>query len=253
MSEMAVVINNIAENSSKVAQEAAAMERMSIQGNDVVEKVTFQMDNISQFVTQTNSIVKLLERRSQEIESIISLIIGISKQANLLALNASIEAARVGEHGKGFAVVASEVRKLAEQSSQSAAQITGLIKEIQGEIVDAVHAMDRGVNEVRMGIDVANEMEKIFGKILNTTRTVTSQIHEVSSATEQMSAGTQELAATSEELSASAGLTSISSSKIAGSIEEQKASLETLSESTAHLYAMSGELQQLVDVFRVRR
>lgn len=253
MSEMAVVIQSISDNSTQVAGEASGMERISIEGNEVVERVTAQMGQIEQFVSDTGAAVKLLEGRSQEIENIVSVISNISAQTNLLALNASIEAARVGEHGKGFAVVAGEVRKLAEQSNQSATQITALIKEVQEEISNAVHAMEKGSGEVRAGIEVAGNLEHLFGDLLIATRTVSNQIHEVSSSTEQMSAGTQELTATTEELSATAGVTAHNSMQIAVSIEQQKASLGSLVESSTELSAMSEQLQALVGRFTVRK
>ncbi|MFC5403469.1 methyl-accepting chemotaxis protein [Cohnella soli] len=253
MAEMATVIQNIAANSAKVADEATEMEHISLDGNKIVRQMSSQMGQIEEFVSQTTNAVRMLNGRSQEIENIVSLITGIASQTNLLALNAAIEAARVGEQGKGFAVVAGEVRKLAEQSEQSANQITDLIKDIQSEIHTAVQAMEQGTSEVKIGQEIAADAERMFGGILRATQTVTQQIQEVSSATEQMSAGTEELTATSAELSASAGVTAANSAKIAASIEEQKQSMRSIVESSTGLTTMSAELQQLVERFKVQR
>ncbi|MDG0792176.1 methyl-accepting chemotaxis protein [Cohnella ginsengisoli] len=253
MAEMANVIQNIAANASKVADEATEMEKLSLEGNQVVRQVSDQMEQIEDFVSRTTNAVQLLEGRSQEIENIVAIITGISTQTNLLALNAAIEAARVGEYGAGFAVVAHEVRKLAEMSAQSANQITELIKEIQTEIGVAAAAMEQGTNEVRIGKEVASDAERMFAGILNATNNVTLQIQEVSSSTEQMSAGTEELTATSAELSASAGKTAASSAKINDSIADQKESMRAIVESSTGLAAMSAELQQLVERFKVQR
>ncbi|CAI6084188.1 methyl-accepting chemotaxis protein [Cohnella sp. JJ-181] len=253
MAEMANVIQNIAANSSKVADEATEMEKLSLEGNKIVRQVSDQMAQIEDFVARTTNAVRLLEGRSQEIENIVAIITGISSQTNLLALNAAIEAARVGEHGAGFAVVAHEVRKLAEMSAQSANQITELIKEIQDEIGIAALAMEQGTNEVRIGKEIASDAERMFGGILDATNNVAFQIQEVSSSTEQMSAGTEELTATSAELSASAGKTAANSSKINESIADQKESMRAIVESSTGLTEMSVELQQLVERFRVQR
>ncbi|SFA74218.1 methyl-accepting chemotaxis protein [Cohnella sp. OV330] len=253
MAEMANVIQNIAANASKVADEATEMEKLSLEGNQVVRQVSDQMGQIEDFVSRTANAVQLLEGRSQEIENIVAIITGISTQTNLLALNAAIEAARVGEHGAGFAVVAQEVRKLAEMSAQSANQITELIKEIQSEIGIAALAMEQGTNEVKIGKEIASDAERMFGSILNATNNVALQIQEVSSSTEQMSAGTEELTATSAELSASAGKTAANSAKINDSIADQKESMRAIVESSTGLAAMSAELQQLVERFKVQR
>jgi len=253
MAEMANVIQNIAANSSQVADEATEMEKLSLEGNKVVRQVSDQMGQIEDFVSRTTNAVQMLEGRSQEIENIVAIITGISSQTNLLALNAAIEAARVGEYGAGFAVVAHEVRKLAEMSAQSANQITELIKEIQSEIGIAALAMEQGTNEVRIGKEIASDAERMFAGILTATNNVAIQIQEVSSSTEQMSAGTEELTATSAELSASAGKTAANSAKINDSIEDQRESMRAIVESSTGLTAMSVELQQLVERFKVQR
>ncbi|QYR23253.1 HAMP domain-containing methyl-accepting chemotaxis protein [Paenibacillus sp. sptzw28] len=253
MAEMATVIQTIAANSSKVADEAYEMERKSLEGNEVVKQVAGQMEQIEAFVTQTANAITLLDSRSQEIGNIVSIITGISSQTNLLALNAAIEAARVGEHGKGFAVVAGEVRKLAEQSENSANQITEVIKEIQSEIQNAVRAMNQGTEEVRLGIQISARTGSLLAEILEATKNVTYQIQEISSATEEISAGTEELTATAENLSTITGRTAANSAKIAESIEEQKISMNSLVGSSTGLTAMSEELQELINQFHVRR
>ncbi|WP_338552111.1 HAMP domain-containing methyl-accepting chemotaxis protein [Paenibacillus sp. KS-LC4] len=252
MNEMSTVIQNIAQSSSSVAEEAGDMEHKSKEGNRVVGQVVQQMEQIEKFVVESSSAIQSLASRSQEIENIVSLIMGVATQTNLLALNAAIEAARVGEHGKGFAVVAGEVRKLAEQSNSSATQISTLIKEIQQEITTAVDALNLGTGQVRTGLQISSETGSLLDDILSATRSVTLQIQEVSSSTEQISAGTEELTATAENLSASAGITAANSAKISKSIVEQKESMNAIVESSTQLTQMSEELQELINHFQVR-
>ncbi|MCM3631096.1 methyl-accepting chemotaxis protein [Paenibacillus glycanilyticus] len=252
MSELAVVIQTIAENSSRVAHEAYDMEQKSIEGNAAVKQVMTQMEQIQSVVSKSTSAIKLLDSRSQEIENIVSIIMNISGQTNLLALNAAIEAARVGEHGKGFAVVAGEVRKLAEQSDQSANQISELVKEIQDVIGIAVQALEQGTYEVIDGLKITNTTEQLLNEILQATQNVTMQIQEVSSSTEELSAGTEELTATSESLSAAVSVTAVNSAKISDSVEEQKESMSAIVGSSTELTALSEKLQQLLNQFQVK-
>lgn len=251
MAEMASVIQNIAASSATVAEEANSVEKRSNEGNEIVGKVSSQMHLITDTVTNTSRIIKLLNDRSQEIGNIIGTISGISSQTNLLALNASIEAARVGEEGKGFAVVASEVRKLAEQTADATKQITPLIEEIQSEIGQAVKSMEQGNVEAQNGIIVAGQAGELFNNILQATKTVAWQIQEVSSATEEISAGTQEMTATADDLSSTVSKTANNSIHIAQTVDEQKASLDSIIESSHKLSTMSEELQEITSFFKI--
>ncbi|PNQ83803.1 methyl-accepting chemotaxis protein [Paenibacillus polymyxa] len=253
MNEMSTVIQTIAESSSSVADQAYSMEKRSVEGNQVAQKLSTQMDSISTTMESTVDSVNALQNRSNEISNIVSIITGIASQTNLLALNASIEAARVGEEGKGFAVVAGEVRNLAEQSQESAKQIAELIEEIQKEIEQTVKGISLGTKEVHVGLEVTKKTGEMFSEILEASNKVSSQIQEVSSATEQISASTQEMSATSDELSSTVSKTVNSSKQIEQTIGEQTESMASIVQASDKLTLMSGELEELISFFKVNR
>ncbi|MBO3286516.1 HAMP domain-containing methyl-accepting chemotaxis protein [Paenibacillus sp. FSL M8-0228] len=253
MNEMSTVIQTIAESSSSVADQAYSMEKRSVEGNQVAQKLSAQMDSISTTMESTADSVNALQNRSNEISNIVSIITGIASQTNLLALNASIEAARVGEEGKGFAVVAGEVRNLAEQSQESAKQIAELIEEIQKEIEQTVKGISLGTKEVQIGLEVTKQTGEMFSEILDASNKVSSQIQEVSSATEQISASTQEMSATSDELSSTVSKTVDSSKQIQHTIGEQAESMASIVQASDKLTLMSGELEELISFFKVNR
>ena len=125
------------------------------------------MQSIHHSVSQSDNVIKLLDKKSQQIGSILEAIQNIAEQTNLLALNAAIEATRAGEQGRGFAIVADEVRKLAEQSSESSMEIGSLIKEIQADVHETVKAMNEVGVEVQSGIKVANDTKQSFMRFQN--------------------------------------------------------------------------------------
>jgi len=252
ISEMSVVLQTVAHNSSSLAEEAADMEHTSIQGHASVQKMVEQMTSISGFVGNMSQTVDLLNRKSEEIGSILVLIRWIAEQTNLLSLNAAIEASRVGEHGRGFAVVAGEVRKLSEQTKQSADQISGLISDIQEQIQHAAQSMGYGTDVVEKGIVLAQETSSLFADMLRASKNVAVQTQEVSSATQQMSAGTEELAASADELSATMDATASGASEIALSVEAQRQQLSAIVDASNLLSSVAETLKEQIDKFKVK-
>src|SRR5690606_34190453 len=122
--------------------------------------------------------IKQLSRQSAEIENITKVITDITDQTNLLALNAAIEAARAGEHGKGFAVVADEVRKLAEQSKNSASQIAGLTSTIQEDTREVEESVNATVQNVDQGVIYLQNAQVSFNHIVGSITDMTAQIQE---------------------------------------------------------------------------
>ncbi len=138
----------VSDTSQKSVQISQAGERAVIEAKEGMSNINKQMELIA------GSIIKLSDQ-SQAIAEIITTVNDLSEQSNLLAVNASIEAAKAGEHGKGFAVVAQEVRNLAEQSKQSTAQIRLILNDIQKAMNSAVLATEQGNNAVISGVKQA--------------------------------------------------------------------------------------------------
>ncbi|WP_391204884.1 methyl-accepting chemotaxis protein [Psychrobacillus sp. L4] len=251
MQEMTIGIQQVAETSSTVSESAIETSKEAHLGNELLQKVIQQMNTINLSVEDSASVIRKLGGLSQEIGNIIGVITGIADQTNLLALNAAIEAARAGEHGKGFAVVADEVRKLAEQSKESADQIADLINQIQVDTGRAVNVMEVGTKEVASGMTVVQEAGAGFEKILTSIEQVTSQIQEVSAISEEMSASAEEVNASLEEMASIAQLSASNTQNVASASEEQLASMEEISTSASSLSTMAEDLQTLVKQFKL--
>lgn len=252
MEEMATGVQKIADSSSMLSQSANGVADQTVKGNDQITVAVTQMESIEQSVVNTGRKVEGLNRRSEQIGSVIDLISGISKQTHLLALNAAIEASRVGEQGRGFAVVAMEVRKLAEQSKQATEEVAELIYSVREEAQEASQAMHDGVNQVKLGVASVTDSGVLFTEIMNEVADINDQIQEVSAAAEEMSASSQEIAASVDELARIAEDASKSSTNVAAASEEQLASMQEITSSAEALNMMVAELVERMQHFKIK-
>jgi len=133
---------------SESAQKAAQISQI---GRKAVEESVAGIDQIRAQMELISENIVRLSGQSQSIGEIIATVNDLSEQSNLLAVNASIEAARAGDQGKGFAVVAQEVKSLADQSRQATAQVRTILGEIQKATSSAVLATEQGVKAVESG------------------------------------------------------------------------------------------------------
>jgi methyl-accepting chemotaxis protein len=113
----------------------------------------------------TNSSFKILEQRTKEISKVVNVITNLSKQTNLLAINAAIQASSAGEAGKAFSVVANEIKRLADNSGKSATEINELVVQIQVDTLKASEMIDEMTDSIRKGESATVETSDAFKNI----------------------------------------------------------------------------------------
>lgn len=236
--------DQVAESSAQAAEKAKA-------GALSIEKAVSQMLMVEQTVNSSASVVTKLGERSKEIGQIVDTISGIASQTNLLALNAAIEAARAGEQGRGFAVVAEEVRKLAEQSQDAAKRIAELISEIQGETNDAVVAMNRGTQEVKVGTEVVNTAGSAFGDIAQLVTRVSGQVTEITDAIQRVVSDSQQIVTAVKEIDDLSKGAAGEAQTISAAIEQQSASMQQMEIASKGLAEIAQSLKEVVGSFKV--
>lgn len=165
MEQLTATVQQNAENARQASQLAADASDIATHGGTVVSQVVQTMGGI--------------EASSRKIADILGVIDGIAFQTNILALNAAVEAARAGEQGRGFAVVASEVRTLAQRSANAAKEIKGLI--------------DDSVQQVEAGSRLVQDAGATMGKVVDSVRSVTTIVAEISNASQEQSTGITEV------------------------------------------------------------
>ncbi|QAX81172.1 PAS domain S-box protein [Yersinia hibernica] len=140
-------------------------DRSASQGAEIVQQAVRGMQKVESVARETSSVISELGRCSQEIGTIVEAIRKISSQTNLLAINASIEAAHAGEHGKGFSVVASEVRILAESSRKAATEIEHMTKTIQDGVMAAIKGMGVCVEQAGGGVTLTQDAGEVINQV----------------------------------------------------------------------------------------
>ncbi|MCG3207927.1 MAG: hypothetical protein FOGNACKC_01528 [Anaerolineae bacterium] len=247
--QMTQAIQQVAENAQTGAAESAQATKAAHMGAKTIETTIAGMKSIQAKVGISTQKVEEMGRRSDQIGTILATIEDIASQTNLLALNAAIEAARAGEHGKGFAVVADEVRKLAEKSATATKEISGLIREIQQTVTEAVTAMKEGATEVETGVARADEAGQALNHILKAAEQVNQQVDAIAAAAQQMNASAQELVQSMETVSAVVEENTASAEEMAASSSEVSAVIENLSsvsqENSAAVEEVSAGAQEM--------
>jgi methyl-accepting chemotaxis protein len=159
-----------------------AMQALTLAGlgTKAVEETLKAMATLKTKVQDMQGEIMQLSEHTDRIGNISTLVSELANQTNMLALNAAVEAVRAGEHGKGFGVVASEIRKLADHSKKSAAQINLLVADIQKAINSTVMVTDEGTKTVEMGVKIASETAAAFAGVANAINNVVLSSQEVS-------------------------------------------------------------------------
>ncbi len=249
--EMSRIIDKVAENAKTAANISTETVNSATEGATAVESAMKQMNNIAQSVNNSSTVVTRLGGRSKEIGNIIQVIADIANQTNLLALNAAIEAARAGEQGRGFAVVAEEVRKLAEQSQNSATQISGMIKEIQAETSEAVNSMQDGNRQVEIGIEVVNDAGKRFKDIEALIDKVAEQVNGISGYVEDVSNGSGKILTAVEAIETVGQKNMEQTNNVSAAAQQQSASTEELAALNHSLSSMAEDMRKAINQFKV--
>ena len=220
-------------------------------GNETALSTVRQMNEITSAVEDSAQIVKQLGENSKQIGEILGVISGIAEQTNLLALNAAIEAARAGEHGRGFAVVADEVRKLAENSQDSAQQIGEIIEKIQKTTENAVETMETASQKVAEGRENVQSTGNSFNEIVNMIKIAEENSQQVMNLIGSMHAPIADIVERTEKLSNMSVEIAAKMEEISMATGEQSMSVVEIFENSGSLNDLAKNLENTVHEFKV--
>ena len=172
------------------------------QSNEMAQKVKEDVDTSARKMHLVTDAMTRITEASKEIELVTNSIEAIAKQTQLLALNASIEAARAGDAGKGFAVVAGEISQLANQSSEAAKNTHQLISDTMDEISNGNEVVDETKAALEMVVESVNQVSEMMTTSGNMAKDQVVSMEQITDGIEQISNVVTSNSATAEESSA---------------------------------------------------
>nr|WP_245977562.1 HAMP domain-containing methyl-accepting chemotaxis protein [Halopiger aswanensis] len=253
---MSATIEEIASTADSLADTSRRAARGANEGIATAEDVGEEMERIERRADAALEEMRALEDSMAEIDEIVGVITDIADQTNILALNASIEAAHAGgdgTNGAGFATVAQEVKQLAEETKTSAAEIESLIDTVQAQTDRTVDEMATMRERVIEGAETVEQSVSAFEEIEAEVSAADHGVQEINDATDAIADSTQDLVPMAEDVTALSDRTAREAAAVAESVSDQTAAIATVSRNANDLSERSRTLRDLLDEFAIDR
>ena len=223
----------LTEQSQVITQSVRETLRESENGQVAIEKSIQGMDIIKTQVDAIGSTIVQLTQLTRRIDEIITSVTEIATQSNLLALNASIEAARAGSQGRGFAVVADEVRSLSQQSNAAAQQVRATLAEIQMAVRETIAATEIGMQGIESGTSLTQQADEAIHRISTYVQTTNNAVGTVQAIVDEQVSGLEEVG--------------ISLSRVERITEDRVEAVIALNRLNTNLSRLAGQLETLCE------
>ncbi len=225
------------ETAKDVARSSHKAVEVSQDGRQATEVTIDRMGLIKVQMQSIAETVVMLSEHSQSIENIIETVKDLANQSNLLAVNASIEAARAGDQGKGFAVVAHEIKNLSDQSDEATAQVRSLLMDTRNRIGAVVLAAEQGTKAVEAGVEQSNRAGEAIQVLSETVSRAAQAARMIEATGEQQTAGVSQVAQ--------------AMMNIESATQQNSSGMEHIQEATKRLDQLASQLERLVGVYTI--
>ena len=236
-SEIAQTSRQATEQANSVIEITQRSDDLSRAGLSTVEEAVKASAALGDQVTRIAATMAHLAERTQQVGEIIASVKDLAEQSNLLALNASIEASKAGEHGRGFSVVALEMRTLAEQSKQAAVQVRSILQEIQRGARDASSATEEGAKRARAAVQLSSSAGEAIEGLALVIKDSALAARQIAANSRQQTIGVEQIVTAVSELSAA--------------INESAEGTKVIEQGSASLSSMSKQLAEAMNRYRV--
>lgn len=248
---LAVVVSDTRDSSNNAEDKMNVTVEVAEAGKNDMQKVGEAMGLIEQSINGLQESIDKVGAASQEINKIVGMIGEIADETNLLALNASIEAARAGDAGKGFAVVATEIGSLATNSNQSVQKIQTLINEVTSLVGETVDKAKDSVDEINTSSRLVHQAVATFDTIYDNIVDANRVVNDMAANMLKVADVSTNVASITEEQAASAELISRNAGNIASESKNITDDSEKVAETARKLADTSEKLMTQINSFRV--
>ena len=231
-------------NVEKLAQSTQKMKDYNQTVNSTLEELAQIGEKTQQSVDAVQEQTDATNKSALQIRSATDMITQIASQTNLLSLNASIEAARAGEAGRGFAVVAEEIRKLADQSKESAAQITAIIGELMKNSNNSVEIMKQMSEIMNVQSEHLNTTKKVFYSLNAEIDSVAGAVDSITGEVEQLDLLKNDVMSSVESLAAIAEENAASTQETSAAMQELNEIIVECKQKTEEMVGLADDLME---------
>lgn len=244
-------VDNISKHISDVQEIASSTNSAAASGRDSLNNYNNSINIIADSMNNTYDFIGKLRENINDIVGVIGLIVRISDQLKMLALNASIEAARSGEAGKGFSIVAQEISVLSNQAKEGIDKINDILSKILENSGNVEDSISKSIRDFEDGKEIFANAIQIFYEISDKNQEVLSQISDVGSEVTNINKVTKNTTTMSQQVYESSHAVSDKTQEVANIVEQELEEFQQITNTVASLQTMLSKIENLVDKYNL--